>query len=88
MHDDTIKTVVHKMDCNTDGVQQIIYQYFFYSSQVLLHKTVMNVTILAVRTCKFERLINLSGSLMSRSSKAGVGLQDLVQNYYINQVTS
>jgi hypothetical protein len=62
MHADTIKALVHKMDCNLDGVRQIKYQYFFYSSYVFSHGTVMNVTYLAVKTCKFERYINLSAS--------------------------
>ncbi len=47
------------MDCNLDGVRQLKYQYFFYSSYVFSHGTVMNVTNFAVKTCKFERFINL-----------------------------
>ena len=59
IHDRIAGAVTYKMDCNFEGVRQIIYQYFFYSSQVLSHQTVMNVTFLTIIPCIFERFINL-----------------------------
>ncbi len=62
MHDRIAGEIMNKMDCNFEGIRQIIYQYFFYSSQVLSPQTVMNVTFLAIKPCNFERFFNLPGN--------------------------